>query len=251
MRLWLAFLLFLQLVISAHAFASDTKKSNVPSDVELTVSVFSLMPFGGKEGANYVGIIPEILQKVSDKTGYKLKLQLVPYKRMFLQLDTGQADFSIFFKTPQSHEVATPIAKVYTLKNVIVGRKDIHIEEYEDLKNYTIALPLGNYYKKQFDEDTSLKKTFVPGFKNSVSLLLNQRTDLVAAPYVSILYHLGEKGYSKDILGEPYVLSYVSAWLQASRQSKNLSPEILETLKNAIKNLNKEGVIEDIMIKYR
>ncbi|WP_419905267.1 substrate-binding periplasmic protein [Kiloniella sp.] len=217
----------------------------------LQVSVFDLHPFGGRDAeGKVVGIIPEILNEVAQETGLDLEVRVVPYKRMFYELETGEADFAIFFRTPKSEKIARPKVLIYTLRNIVVGKQGIDLSAYEDLYRHTISVPRGTFYLEKFDNDLGLRKTLVPGFSNAVTQLLQNRAELVAGPEISIAYHLKMLGSSKDILGQSLFLSDTSAWLQVSEKSKNLTPDIIDKLIGAVNKLHQDKTIENIMQKY-
>ncbi|MFD2205966.1 transporter substrate-binding domain-containing protein [Kiloniella antarctica] len=225
--------------------------SSLASATTLHVSVFDLHPFGSRDAEGRgVGIIPEILQEISQETGLDLNVRVVPYKRMFFELETGDTDFAIFFRTTRSEQIATPKVRVYTLRNIVVGKRGIDLLAYNDLYRHTISVPRGTFYQEKFDNDPVLKKTLVPGFSNAVNQLLEDRAELVAGPEISIVYHLRNLGLSKDILGQSLFLSNRSAWLQVSERSKNLTPETLQILVDTVNKLHQNKIIENIMKKY-
>lgn len=226
--------------------------SGTAYSASIKASVFALQPFGGIDNnGNISGIIPEIIEEIQKETGLDIDIKVVPYKRMFQELATGKADFSIFFRTHESEKIALPKAKVYTLKNVVVGKSQLTLTAYTDLSNHTIALPNGTFYNEKFDNDANLKKIFVPGFSNAVNLLLMGRVDLVAGPEISIAYHLKKNASANETLGRPYVLSHTSAWFQVSAKSKNLTPDTLFKLVMAVNKLRNNKTIDKIVHKYK
>lgn len=218
----------------------------------ITASVFALQPFGGidRQG-NITGIIPEIIDEIQKETGLTIDVKVVPYKRMFQELRTGKTDFAIFFRTSESEKIAIPKVRVYTLKNIVVGKIPLNLHRYEDIIGPIISLPNGTFYQKKFDTDPALIKNLVPGFSNAVDLLLNGRTSLIAGPELSIAYLLKQKGFSTKILGKPYALSLNSAWLQVSAKSKELTPNTIAIIVKAVFTLRRNNTIDNILQKYR
>ncbi|MEH6633278.1 MAG: hypothetical protein V7776_20880 [Halopseudomonas aestusnigri] len=51
---------------------------------ELTAGIFSLVPWGYEVEDDVVGIMPDLIQKISEQAKLPIKLQLVPYKRLFV-----------------------------------------------------------------------------------------------------------------------------------------------------------------------
>lgn len=177
--------------------------------------------------------------------------KVVPYKRMFHELKTGESDLAIFFLSTKSEEIASSKARIYTLRNVVVGKSGIDLLWYGDLLGHTISVPAGTRYYDKFDNDQRLKKIYVRGFSSAVNQLLADRVSLVAGPEISISYHLMEQGRTPDILGESFFLSYSSAWVQVSHKSQNMTPDILQKIVTGVKNLHNKGVIEAILRKYK
>ncbi len=226
--------------------------SEVSFAAPLQVSVFDLPPFGGRDDeGRIVGIIPEILAEIEQETGLSFEKKVVPYKRMYYELETGESDLAIFFRSTKSETIASSKARIYTLRNIVVGKSSIDLLWYSDLLGYTISVPAGTRYYDKFDDDHRLKKIYVRGFSSAVSQLLADRVDLVAGPEISISYYLHKQKQSPDILGEAFFLSYSSAWVQVSHQSKNITPEIVEKIVAGVKNLHNKGVIDAILRKYK
>lgn len=226
--------------------------STLTYSAEIKTNIFALQPFGGKDdNGKLIGIIPEILQALKIESKLDINVDITPYKRMFQALETGTIDFAIFFLTDKSIDVALPVVKVYTLKNIVVGKENLNLSNYNDLLNHNIAVPNGVFFKNTFDSDPKLNKMLVPGFENAVKLLLRGRVELVAGPEISITHHLRNLDTTGQRLGKPYVIGRRSAWLQVSERSKNLSPELLEKLADSINELRNNGTIKSILAKYR
>ncbi|WP_158090127.1 substrate-binding periplasmic protein [Kiloniella majae] len=218
----------------------------------LQVSVFDLPPFGGRDASGkIVGIIPEILTEIEKETGHNIQMKIVPYKRMFFDLENGTSDFAIFFRSSKSEKIAIPKVRIYTLKNIVVGMKGINLNEYRDLSERLISVTHGTYYLDKFDNDSSLKKIFVRRFSNAIQQLIAGRTDLVVGPELSIAHHMKKNASSSEALGKPLFLSYASAWLQVSEKMKNNAPEIVDQLVYGVGRLHDKDVIPRILEEYK
>jgi ABC-type amino acid transport substrate-binding protein len=236
------FILIIPLIFLSVSFAWSNERN-------LMAAVFYIEPFGFKNQAGEVsGITSDIIKAIENKSGIKIDQTLLPYKRMLVFLETGEIDFAIFFRSKLSETITESIIPLYELRTVVVGRKGSKISTYNDIYKLKLATPLGVQYKPQFDDDTQLKITNVNDYDSAISMLQRNYVDAVISPEKILHYQLKKMGIKKEILGEPYVLTTNTAWLQFSKKSRN-KPAIA-TLKSSIEALKKDNTIDQILDSY-
>ncbi|MEH6633671.1 MAG: transporter substrate-binding domain-containing protein [Halopseudomonas aestusnigri] len=187
---------------------------------ELTAGIFSLVPWGYEVEGDVVGIMPDLIQKISEQAKLPIKLQLVPYKRMFVQLENGEIDFAIFYRSNKSEEIAEPILRVHTVNNVVYGRSNSVLNQYEDLSNFRIAAPLGVYFLPRFDIDEKLAKTNVPNYTNAVKMFKSKRVTAVVGPGITLRHLFRAFAIQRQTLSSPLTISKSEIWIQFSHSSK-------------------------------
>ncbi len=160
-------------------------------------------------------------------------------------LEHGDADASIFFRSPVSEKISDQLAVVHIVDTIVIGLKGMNIRTYDDLAELTMVSPRGISLGERYDQDQSLKKLLSSNYQQSVKMLLNDRVDAVAGPVTSLYYSFSRAGKSKSDLGSALKIGQKQAWLQVSRNFKN--PAIRQKLTTAVDALRAEGVFKRIM----
>jgi ABC-type amino acid transport substrate-binding protein len=236
-RLYL--LLFIQ-VISLNCSASPNT---------LKASIFDIAPWGYRDSKNnIIGIERDILTAISDDIGEHIKIKLVPYKRMMRNLETGDSDFSIFFRSSASEKVGEPLVKWGSLDIIVIALKGHNILNYEDLKNHRIAVRLGGHFGKKFDEDENLKKITCSNYATGIEQLKARNVTAIVGTAATLYYEFKKQGISVESLNSPYYLTKKEDWLHFSKKSKRqyIKPILVKSVKKLIKN----GTFERLYLNY-
>jgi len=111
-----------------------------------------------------------------------------------------------------------------------------------------LATPLGVNYNVGLSNNKKLNISYVQDYKNAILMLKKENIDAIIGPKNIIKYQLKLLDMSLDELGEPYVLTTNTAWIQFSDKSKlqKYKPDLIKAAK---KLLNKNEV-EKIILKY-
>lgn len=199
----LVFIIFLQL-----SFANG----------KLTAGLFKITPYAYKENNKIVGITPEIIEKLSLKSNLEIETILLPYKRMLHYLESGKIDFAIFFLSDYSQSFSTSILPLYNLDTIAIGRKGFYISEYEDLYDISLVTARGVKYNLK-DKDKPLNIHYVKNYKDAILMLNIGRVDAIIAPQKILSHRLAELGMNIKDLGEPFLITRNTAWIQFSNKS--------------------------------
>lgn len=215
----------------------------------LKASIFNIKPWGYLDSkGKAAGIDAEIVHAISKEMGVPIKIDLVPYKRMMHQLQHGQTDFAIFFKSEKSKLVAKPLIKWGELDIIIVGRKNIKIKQYSDLSNKRIAVRLGGYFHPKFDNDQSLRKQSFENYEDGIIALKKNKIDLIIGTAATLFYEFEKNGIRIEELNAPYFIGVKEDWLHFSRKSDHLKKQA--DIKKAVNKLLSKGVFSQIFSKY-
>ncbi len=138
----------------------------------LKAAIFDIAPWGYRDSNKQIaGIEYEIIQAISKEMNEDIEINLMPYKRMMVELEVGKVDFSIFFRSTKSEKMASPAVKWGALDIIVVGMKDLKLKTYDDLKNKSIGVRFGGYFNPKFDNDKTLNNISHPNYAKAVSLV--------------------------------------------------------------------------------
>lgn len=215
----------------------------------LKAAIFDIAPWGYRDKDGKIGGIQfEIIKAISNEMGEEIDIQLVPYKRMIENLETGVADFAIFYRSKTSEKSGEPIAKWGKLDIIVVGLSGTEIHSYEDLKPLEIGVRLGGSFEPRFDDDTTLKKFSVDNYSHGIKLLMAKRVDAVIGTAATLYYEFQKQGVKLNQIGEPFFINSTEDWLHFSRKSTNQDKK--EKLIQATNALVQNGTFDKIFSKY-
>lgn len=232
------FLLLLTLVCSAPAAAGG-----------LTAAIFAIPPWGYRDAQGRItGIEYEIVQAIAEHLDEPVAIELLPYKRMIRHLETGEADFAIFYRSERSEEVAEPLVKWGELDIIVIGRAGREITTYEDLRSLDIAVRLGGYFGERFDNDTALNKRPVENYARGVKMLMAGRVDAVVGTAATLYYELRKQQVDMDEVGRPFFLVRKEDWLHFSRKSPRQDKK--DDIVAIVEKLVRQGRFAEIFARY-
>lgn len=194
------------------------------------------------------GIHWEFLNEVESRSGLCIHKKLMPYPRVWKSIQFGKHDGGIVFRSPDRDELVEYVAPVFTVRTVVIPRKGLTLERYDDLYKIIIGKVRGTKLGNRFDEDTELMTLELHQYDQVVGMIKRGRIDAMAGSGLglSILTELEAREYV-DLDGK-FILGERVQWLQLSKKSQHLDK--LPQLQQAVKSLVEEGVFEVIMDKY-
>ncbi len=195
------------------------------------------------------GVHWEYLAAIENKSGICINKKLLPYSRLWASLAAGTHDGGIIFRSPDRDYLIEAVALIRTLQTVVIPRKGITINSYEDLTGLIIGKTRGTQLSDRFDADDTLKKYRLNHYQQAAKMIRAGRLDAVAGSDAVLHYQLAKYGAIQyvDLQGS-FNLGYREQWLQLSKKSKHLDK--VEALKKAITALRTEGVLNAIIDKY-
>lgn len=215
----------------------------------LKAAIFDIAPWGYLDKDGKIGGIQfELIRAIAKEMGEDIDIQLVPYKRMIENLETGAADFAIFYRSRKSEKSCEPLANWGKLDIIVIGRAGTNLRSYQDLKPLEIAVRLGGFFEPHFDTDSTLNKLTVDNYSHGIKLLMAKRADAVIGTRATLYYEFQKQGVALDELGEPFVINSKEDWLHFSR--KSVHQEKKENLTQAVNKLVKSGTFDQIFSKY-
>ena len=218
------------------------------SSEKLTAGLFNIVPYAYMKENKVVGITADIIQNIENESKHDIETILLPYKRMLIYLESGQIDFAIFFLSDYSESFSEKLLPLYSLDTIIIGNKDFKISKFEDIRNLQLATPIGVNYNAGLGDDKTLQIHYVKDYKNAILMLQRKSIDALIGPRKILQFQLKQLGMNINDLGEPYILTTNTAWIQFSKKSKLQKYKPL--LIKAGKKLLEKKKIQEIILKY-
>ena len=216
----------------------------------LSMHVIDFPPAGFKnKSGKLTGIHVDIIEALEERSGICIDKKIMPYSRALKNIKVGIHDAGIL--NPSSdldfYEHVQYIAKLITLKTIIIPKKGLTLNSYKSLKNITIGKVRGTPLGHSFDEGKH-KIIKVTSYAHGLSMLKRGRIDALAgnAGGMNVIGKFNLDHYfnvpGKFIIGEREL------WLVFSNNSDNLDQ--IEPMQTAAQALVNEWVVDLIFEKF-
>lgn len=147
------------------------------------------------EARPYVGIVVDLLDEFERRSGHKTQRVLAPYARVELDLEQGQADFSIMAWGDARGRYANRGTCLVPLDFGVRARKGVVLDGYESLSAITTSASRGLKVDPRFDADPAVRKDYVMDYTTGVRKTAVQRdSDAVAGHLATINYLIDKHG---------------------------------------------------------
>jgi polar amino acid transport system substrate-binding protein len=214
---------------------------------QIEIRTIGIPPYGVDQPSNPSGIYYDIANLVVQKAGYQSNNLIYPYARIVSELQSGETDLTIMFKYPYLDKHVIYIAPLPALKTVVIGLKESQLESIESLSGKTLAYLRGAQFSDEIDEDASIVKHVTDDFAQAARMLVFGRVDAVIGPLEPLLRAV-EAATDADVLGEPFVVSERTPWIQMStRSAERLSADSLRAI---FEGLERDGEVKRIQRAY-
>ena len=211
-------------------------------------------PFNYSSDQGLSGISVELLLAASDAVGLGITrkdIQVVPWVRGY-QLIGEKAD-TVLFSTARTEARenqflwAGPIA---SLEIVVIGPRDITINQFSDLKKYTIGTIRNDVAEQLLQAQGFPLEKIQRGisFDGNVKMLINGRVDLITYNNYSWLFKINQLNSAYSEAYKPlWTLSKTELWYAFNRNSNT---ETVKTLQRGIDIIKDSGKYQEILSRY-
>lgn len=216
---------------------------------EFKIYVLKSEPLGyinaqGKE----VGTHWDYMKAIADRSGIKMNMKLAPKARVFYGVKEGTIDAAIFFRSKKLDNQVEYVAQIRSIKLVAINRKGLPLNNFQDLKNSSaIGKMRSTFLGKKFDDDPMLKVVYVNNYDSMIKMLGCKRIDTATGNSNVLAYLINKYSFHESVESPGITLGVKEQWLQISKKSKKLS--LIPRLKEAIQELQEEGVFDQILAK--
>jgi len=217
--------------------------------VELKLISIDVMPWAhyDEKTNSFVGIFPDLVRELSNRTGHDIKIKLTPYARVNRELETGRQDCTMLVREARRSEITMLGELVFDLPMGVIPTKSVKLNTYDDLYGLKISVLRDLSITDKFTSDNKLLKELDINYEMGLRKMLHGRLDAIAGAIPTIQSLAKENGMN-GLLGKPLELSLRPIYLQCSNNSKNLS--YVEELNSAIRDVKESAVLTEIVNKY-
>jgi len=191
-------------------------------------------PFFMPDGDRPTGIAVDLMQETQRRTGYEIKIQFLPNKRLRHATQTGLLDIvpldSPAWNQPEhdtGYEYSEPILQIaeYAFVSGAGGFNPVRVE---DLFGRTVGTMAGYHYRslaQQFDKGLILRAD-VSTEQNLLNLLVRDRVDAILMDMFMFSYVLRRTETDPELVARAIRLSTVDICIKVRRDHADLLPEI-------------------------
>lgn len=217
----------------------------------LDIHIIASEPLGYVDSNGYnTGYHWDYAKALETISGLNFRQTLMPYSRIWHSLENGAHDGGIVFRSANRDAYVEYVAPLITIKNVVIARKGIELNTYEDLYRLKTIGTMPNRLDPRFDSDEKLKdiKTILHDYTTMVKMIREKRLDAIAGNGLALNYLLKKYEGLEDVQIPGIVLGERESWFQLSKKSQHLDK--MPVLSQAIRTFMESGEYDRIMEKY-
>lgn len=191
----------------------------------------------------------DYLRAIADRAGVKIEIEVVEKSRMFGALKSGDIDLAIFFRSAKWDADVKYVEKIRDIRVVAIRQAGKPLTRYEELHESQRVGILPDFAADgPFDTDTKIRKFAVPDYETMLKMLTTGRIDTAAGNSIVLSYQIEKAGLNAKIDPRALTLGHGQQWLHFSAKSAHL--DLLPKLRQAVLELQKEGVLDTILTRY-
>jgi len=201
------------------------------------------------EAGDISGFHFDYLSALEEISGLCMDKKLLPYPRAKRNIEMGVHDGGILARSTDLDNEVEYVSKLLISKLVVLPRKGLSLNNYQDLSNIKIArvrkLNLGDV----LDNDPNLVFVEVSDYEQGLQLLNRGRVDAIAGNALGLSTAIEKLNMFAEINAlQKLTISEREVWFVLSKKSKNLNK--IDQLKEAAQIIINRGVLDTILKKY-
>ncbi|MBU1169393.1 MAG: transporter substrate-binding domain-containing protein [Proteobacteria bacterium] len=241
---------------SAITFACSDQ---APQVLEIAFNDTVSKPWKWKENGNYVGPFLDVMQEVANRSGIKITLNPLPWKRVLAEMKAGVMDgFIGGYKTPEREIFAdfldTPIC--WTTISVFVRKgNEFPFHSIDYLYGKKIGIVRGYSTSNEFDiawKNGKITVIELGSYESLVKMLDADRLDGIAGATSTIQAHFINMKRMNRFVNLPHlIIGPKPIYICLSKNSKILNrQDLIAKMNKAIRDMEKDQSFEKISQKY-
>ena len=222
--------------------------TDISASEQLRIDTVQMAPLGFVKDGKSTGFFYDMGNLIAKEAGFSYQNRIVPFARVIHELENGDADFGILYRSEKNDKVTLPVSPVFSFKNIIIGLKGTSFDALQSLHGKKIARVRGARYDENFDKDDAIIKMGTVDYRDSIRRVVHKMADATILTEIGFLFSIKQLGYPKADFGEPFVLNTKEVWVQFSRTAAN--DKKIAALKAAIERLKKNDSFRHLFRKY-
>ncbi|MBJ7312200.1 substrate-binding periplasmic protein [Rugamonas sp. CCM 8940] len=196
------------------------------------------------------GLHHDILRELSRRSGIAMDIHIMPKVRLVVELEVNNIDGAIMFPAQNTDAIAIDAGITEMVRLVALGKTGTPLRRYEDLVKARTVLLLGSTtFGAQFELDERLHKYRVTTYDQMISMFVQGRANVIAGNMLVLLFQL--KKQHKDQLFDPSAFLFRNTANHLFIGKKSLHRDKAEALQKALQEMERDGAIEQILLKYQ
>lgn len=248
-------LLLVSMTLTACSPSSDSGKTASSQSTQKTIKVATegnMYPWTYTEDGKIVGYEADIMDEISKRTGYDIKLEAIDWSGIFGALDSGRVDtiadiITITDERKQKYDFTQPY--VYNPMVLATKSSNTDINSMKDINGKTIVVEVGSSDELVLDQvQKKYSVTLKPKYYDGISIkdVENGRVDLWIGGKPSITTQIKKGDYDLKIVGET---GYHQEYGYPFRKDEN-GKALLSAFDTALSEMKKDGTLKKISEKW-
>jgi ABC-type amino acid transport substrate-binding protein len=191
------------------------------------------------------GSLIELINRLSELSGVPIRAQLLPLRRVILDVTRGRADFAFLFQSPDLDESTIPIDTVLQINLMLMTMHDADFPlTLEGLAGKRVGYVRGTYLGESFKADEAVLKVPVYNIRQAIDMLMLGRISAVLASDHNIAMTIDAYNFPREDFRLQEHVKGQNGRLYMSPVSGN--PEHARLFKGALQKMRDNGELQRI-----
>jgi ABC-type amino acid transport substrate-binding protein len=201
-----ALLLVLQALASASASANAA-----PATVK--VALFDVAPYAHLAKGQPTGLYVELARRLLGSAGLSSEIKILPFARLPVALQQGEADLTIAFGTDELDRVAKPLLPVALVDSIVVAKTPRKLGSLYALKGLTVGRARRGCHDLAAHDELAIRWVDVSGFDSALRMLALDWLDAVCLTREVLRYQLLVTGLDSASFSTGLVVGQRKVWI--------------------------------------
>lgn len=197
----------------------------------LKAALFEVAPYAQKEGGAPSGLYVDWVKGLGTRANLRTEIALMPFARVPLALQRGEADVTISFSTPALDASAQALGTVALVDSVLITSADRSTRELSQLKGALVGRARGGCQDLAQRSELQLRWTEISNFESALRMLALGRMDGVCLTRDVLRYYSALASIERSRLGAEILVGQRPALLYVRR---GLAPAVVAQLQAAL-----------------
>ncbi|MRW82645.1 hypothetical protein GJ698_00890 [Pseudoduganella sp. FT26W] len=215
----------------------------------LRMTVVDIMPWSGLDATGQpCGAIVDLVRRLSQSSGIRIDITVVPYGRAARMLIENDADLMVAVNGAHGTILPPPIAELGQEDIVLLGAPGSRYARMADLRQKTVGYLRGATFVPAFADDPAIRKYAFDSYQQGIRMLSIHRFDALIGSGRTIDYTLRHLGMTTQDMAKPFLVSHNAIVLYISSGAQ--TPGLLARLKTACHHLRRQRALEACLRHY-